>query len=73
MARWLTSLLILIGFIAIVAFAFVPKNVIVNVQVTSRTSIDHVEYTVNHNGPVGGTDAHDDAKTGSETDAPNDQ
>ncbi len=51
MPRWLSSLMILIGFLALVALAILPKNVTVIVDVDSQTEVEN-ETTINHNGPV---------------------
>jgi len=56
MPKWLSSSLIVIGFLALVALAILPKNITVIVDVDSDTAI-HNETTVNHNGPVAGAPA----------------
>ena len=51
MPKWLSSLLVTIGFLALVALAILPRNV----EVTVTTNVQEnstVHKTVNHNGPV---------------------
>lgn len=50
MPKWLSSLLITIGFIALVILAVLPRNV--EVTVTSNVQENETEITVNHNGPT---------------------
>lgn len=53
MPKWLSSLLITIGFLALIVLAFMPGYVEVNVttnNVAYSSSSSH--KTVNHNGPV---------------------
>jgi len=51
MPKWLSSTLIVIGFLALVALAIFPKNITVIVDIDSDAAV-HNETTVNHNGPV---------------------
>ena len=46
MPRWLSSLMIVIGFLALVAMALLPKNIWVNVEVNTSVKSDE---TINHN------------------------
>ncbi len=50
MPKWLSSTLIVIGFLALVVVAILPRNVEVTVTTIVRDNITH--NTVNHNGPV---------------------
>ena len=54
MPKWLSSLLIAIGFLALIVLAVLPRNVEVEVTVTSNNIQGNstVHKTVNHNGPV---------------------
>lgn len=50
MPRWLVSFIILVGFLALVALAFVPRTIEVNVNIDGSYRATS-EETTNHNGP----------------------
>ena len=49
MPNWLSSTLIVIGFLALVIVAILPRNVEVNVTTIVKDNVTH--NTVNHNAP----------------------
>ena len=56
MPKWLSSLMIVVGFLALIVLAILPRNVSVDVNV--KTHVDHptnhteAHTTINHNGPT---------------------
>ena len=49
MPKWLSSTLVVIGFLALVILAILPRNVEVHVTTIVRDNVTH--NTVNHNAP----------------------
>lgn len=50
MPNWLSATLIVIGFLALVIVAILPRNVEVHVTTIVRDNVNH--NTVNHNAPA---------------------
>lgn len=74
MPKWLSSILIVIGFVALVALAILPRNVAVNVT-TNIKQDETNEVTVNlngdnHNGAVNISSQQDDTTKTEETEEP---
>ena len=73
MPKWLSSLMIAVGFLALIVLAILPRNVSVDVNV--KTHVDHptnhteAHTTINHNGPTMAAPA---AETHPEEDAESD-
>lgn len=50
MPKWLSSTLIVIGFLALIIVAILPRNIEVTVTTIVRDNVTH--NTINHSGPV---------------------